>query len=640
MADWYWICRAEQSPAPTCALAPVREAMERAVREADDLMAYRFAFTNPWDMEPCRKVYAVNPRRFRYPPNGDPEWVYMLSRMEYLNKLLLAHAHTGERRYVDFYLRFLLDIWYPAYGEPARPGGLSQRFARLRRKLGVRGAENPRRTLDIAIRNVQIRFGMRYLDGCGLLSEADRARLDVHLARDDAFLEAKYDPAFDDTSNWGLIILASRLCCRLMDAWSPEASENAADLARRIAALLDAQISESGTHLEGAPMYEAQIAVCLLRAVRLAKARGLALPLRLTDALRRMLSYLHDLTDPENRQLMIGDSDRTEMSSFFLLACHALKTDAYGGRTRAPYDLSLLFDCPDALEMWAQGQFRADLHDVPLRLFEGENTAVLREGGRMLVCLNGRHVSGHSHADGCETLYALHGKMLLIDCGRYSYQNNPTRRALRAARAHTIPTFDDSPEWRVRGAWAFDSRTENPLTAVCARDGLRCVKMTCRGGGAEIARYAIFGDEELLLIDLVRAPGEHVQHAFFNFDPEWACSVENGQVALACGDARAFLCADGETALSLEKTIVSYHYNQKVEGVRGKASRPMRDLGVIAVWIGEEIASVTARIEGDSARVFAPNLRVRIPVSVALSPAQGVIEDKILREGDTIGIFF
>lgn len=66
--------------------------MEEILRQADWLMEQKFCFCDRWDMEPCSTVYEVSPFSWDACPNGDPEWIYMLNRQEYLKKCLW---HTG-----------------------------------------------------------------------------------------------------------------------------------------------------------------------------------------------------------------------------------------------------------------------------------------------------------------------------------------------------------------------------------------------------------------------------------------------------------------------------------------------------------------------------------------------------------------
>lgn len=69
--------------------------MEEILRQADWLMEQKFCFCDRWDMEPCSTVYEVSPFSWDACPNGDPEWIYMLNRQEYLKKMLMAYWYLS-----------------------------------------------------------------------------------------------------------------------------------------------------------------------------------------------------------------------------------------------------------------------------------------------------------------------------------------------------------------------------------------------------------------------------------------------------------------------------------------------------------------------------------------------------------------
>ena len=74
--------------------------MEEILRQAEWLMEQKFCFCDRWDMEPCSTVYEVSPFSWDTCPNGDPEWVYMLNRQEYLKKMLLGeYSQTDAYKY-------------------------------------------------------------------------------------------------------------------------------------------------------------------------------------------------------------------------------------------------------------------------------------------------------------------------------------------------------------------------------------------------------------------------------------------------------------------------------------------------------------------------------------------------------------
>ena len=69
--------------------------------EADEMLCGAYRFNGIWDMEPC-PVPVDNKKilwNIRY--QGDPEWTYMFTRMDYLYKLILATEISGDSKYVS-----------------------------------------------------------------------------------------------------------------------------------------------------------------------------------------------------------------------------------------------------------------------------------------------------------------------------------------------------------------------------------------------------------------------------------------------------------------------------------------------------------------------------------------------------------
>ena len=74
-----------------------KEDANEVIRQADLLLDNTFVFMDRWDMEPCATPYTISLDTWVKSPNGDPEWVFMLNRHDFLNKLWQAYMLTGKR---------------------------------------------------------------------------------------------------------------------------------------------------------------------------------------------------------------------------------------------------------------------------------------------------------------------------------------------------------------------------------------------------------------------------------------------------------------------------------------------------------------------------------------------------------------
>ena len=118
-----------------------REEAKQILAQADRLMAHTFSFEDRWDMEPCREPFTLKEMIWDRSPNGDPEWIFMLNRHEYMNKLLIAGWLTGDTSYAEKLKWFLLH-WIQANpagrqkaGEPV-PGSSGCRAYFFQKQLG------------------------------------------------------------------------------------------------------------------------------------------------------------------------------------------------------------------------------------------------------------------------------------------------------------------------------------------------------------------------------------------------------------------------------------------------------------------------------------------------------------------------
>lgn len=58
------------------------------------LLKNDFCFQHVYDMEPSPKIYHLED--WQVSPNGDPEWLYVLKRQEYLQDLLYSYISTND----------------------------------------------------------------------------------------------------------------------------------------------------------------------------------------------------------------------------------------------------------------------------------------------------------------------------------------------------------------------------------------------------------------------------------------------------------------------------------------------------------------------------------------------------------------
>ena len=165
-----------------------REEAKQILAQADRLMAHTFSFEDRWDMEPCREPFTLKEMIWDRSPNGDPEWIFMLNRHEYMNKLLIAGWLTGDTSYAEKLKWFLLH-WIQA--NPILPEGTVTT-----------------RTIDTGIRCMSWQYLLLHLLGEGLIEEREAGEILESMKDQFASLRKRYIGKYT-LSNWGVLQTAS-----------------------------------------------------------------------------------------------------------------------------------------------------------------------------------------------------------------------------------------------------------------------------------------------------------------------------------------------------------------------------------------------------------------------------------------------
>ena len=161
-----------------------REEAEKILAQADRLMAHTFSFEDRWDMEPCSEPFTLKEMIWDRSPNGDPEWIFMLNRHEYMNKLLIAGWLTGDKAYVEK-LKWFLFHWIQA--NPILPEGTVTT-----------------RTIDTGIRCMSWQYLLLHLLGEGLIEEKEAGEILESMKEQFASLRKRYIGKYT-LSNWGVL---------------------------------------------------------------------------------------------------------------------------------------------------------------------------------------------------------------------------------------------------------------------------------------------------------------------------------------------------------------------------------------------------------------------------------------------------
>ena len=574
---------AQYDPAATAAYvrANCRSEAEHLLHQAEDLMQNTFVFTDRWDMEPCAVPYTVPAGQWTHSPNGDPEWVFMLNRHDYLPKLWQAAVLTGEVRYRRKLIDSVMD-WI-ASNPLTREGTPSTR------------------TIDTGIRCMNWIQLLPFLLAEDALTDQEARTMIDSLSAQFANLRERYILKYT-LSNWG-VLQTTAFCAGYawmgqllppgLEAWAWQ----------ELQTQLRLQILEDGAHWEQSPMYHVEVlnacvrlltqlyaaqkaGLSLCQEARFALDAGTSFPERkagpgegagseagwLVRAVRVLSRHVLYTADPALMQLPQCDSDVTDVRDVLARAA-ALLSDAGIYRWGAGETL----DMDSVWQLGAAGiaAFEAQRPQTPVRCSWNcpqSGTVTLRSDwtarANFTALKNSPLGSSHGHADQTHLTLYCQGKPFLVDSGRYTYrEDDPLRTQLKAPAAHNVCVIDGQSGGTPDGSWNYSDYAEIIPHYFAEQGNAHFAEMTFHGSlrdgtPYQITRRLFVLDEGVWLsVQDVICPGKHQVKEYFHLAQGVTVQPCLEGMLLQNGDVQLKMYYEGQ--LECYQGVLSSCYNQK-----------------------------------------------------------------------------
>lgn len=574
---------AQYDPAATAAYvrANCRSEAEHLLHQAEDLMQNTFVFTDRWDMEPCAVPYTVPAGQWTHSPNGDPEWVFMLNRHDYLPKLWQAAVLTGEVRYRRKLIDSVMD-WI-ASNPLTREGTPSTR------------------TIDTGIRCMNWIQLLPFLLAEDALTDQEARTMIDSLSAQFANLRERYILKYT-LSNWG-VLQTTAFCAGY--AWMGQLLPSGLEAWawQELQTQLRLQILEDGAHWEQSPMYHVEVlnaCVRLLTQLYAAQKAGLSLcqearfaldagtssPERkagpgegagseagwLVRAVRVLSRHVLYTADPALMQLPQCDSDVTDVRDVLARAA-ALLSDAGIYRWGAGETL----DMDSVWQLGAAGiaAFEAQRPQTPVRCSWNcpqSGTVTLRSDwtarANFTALKNSPLGSSHGHADQTHLTLYCQGKPFLVDSGRYTYrEDDPLRTQLKASAAHNVCVIDGQSGGTPDGSWNYSDYAEIIPHYFAEQGNAHFAEMTFHGSlrdgtPYQITRRLFVLDEGVWLsVQDVICPGKHQVKEYFHLAQGVTVQPCLEGMLLQNGDVQLKMYYEGQ--MECYQGVLSSCYNQK-----------------------------------------------------------------------------
>ena len=555
------------------------------LRQADMLLNNTFIFTDRWDMEPCDTPYTISLDTWTESPNGDPEWVFMLNRHDFLNKLWYAYVLTGNRAYTKKLRFFILD-WIE------------------KNPITLDGTDATR-TIDTGIRCMNWSNLLLHLLSENCISDAD-AELIINSISDQYInMKNRYIGKYA-LSNWG-VLQTTAICAGSvwLSGFVPEQVTRWAWDELKLQ--LSLQILGDGSHWEQSAMYHVEVlntSVKLLTQLRFASLVGKPISIKassavnckvkwtdemesvaqpgagydpeaqgwLIEAVRVLSRHVLHTSDPAFLQLPQCDSDVTDVRDVMARATVLLT-----GSGIYRYAAGEYMDMDSAWSLGAPGiqKFHKIYPCVPKitswNLEDCGNIFFRSDWGREATFTwmkNSTLGSSHGHADQTHLTIYHKGKPFLIDSGRYTYlEEDPLRVLLKKPCAHNVCVIDGYSGGEPNGSWSYHRYDETLKNYYREADGAHYAEMAFHGVLSDgkpylVKRKVLTLDEGVWLsVQDVICQGNHKVKEYFHLDPVVSVDCRNED----------FLIHNGDTALrvipaenmELGAGIISKRYNEK-----------------------------------------------------------------------------
>lgn len=543
-----------------------REEAETILAQADRLMVHTFSFEDRWDMEPCREPFTLEEMIWDRSPNGDPEWIFMLNRHEYMNKLLIAGWLTGDKAYVEKLKWFLLH-WIQA--NPILPEGTVTT-----------------RTIDTGIRCMSWQYLLLHLLGEGLMEEREAAVILASMKEQFASMRKRYIGKYT-LSNWGVLQTVS-ICNGYL--WFHEylPSDGTEDWAwQELERQIGLQVLDDGAHWEQSMMYHMEVLLACMKLLASCRARVRIENRRefwrntdwLEKAVDRMSRYVLFATGPDHLQIAQCDSDVTDVRDVMVKAA-VLTGDGryrYGGYETADLDSTWLLGNAgvtgySAMTARKPERLSLDAADAGHIYFRSS----WEEDSHFTYMKCGPLGSGHGHADLTHISLHYRGRPILVDSGRYSYvEEEPLRPFLKSAQAHNVCVIDGESHGRPRGSWGYDSFGQSFKNYYREQGPVHYGEMAYHGclmSGEHylVIRKVMAVDQGIwMIVNDIRCDGRHEVEEYYHLDsavqgsPMGTGTEGTGECWRLCSGGDGGMTMLGSRPFEAVPCVISKEYNQK-----------------------------------------------------------------------------
>lgn len=578
------------------------EDTKHILRVADEVCRHYFLFDLKWDME---RTY--EPVEFEgnidwgYMPADDKEFIFQFNRHRFFICLGQAYQITGDEKYAKTFTE-LITQWIDDV------------------KRTKETQETMWRILETGLRGEYWTKAIRYFVDSPYMTDEVIDKIYTSLIEHAEFIVSMHSP-YRFISNWG-VLENHGLFDIAMSLPNKELSEKYASIAlEHLETLMCMGVMEDGVQWEQSPMYHNEVLHCYLDVMILASRNEIEIPDSIKNGVYRMAMADVIWKKPNHCQVMMGDSDDTDIRDLISKAAYMFQDGVlkYAGYER--FDFETIWD----LGIKAQTEYeriRAKEPDFTSAQLKDSGNTYLRtswkEDANFLHFHCGTLGAGHGHSDKLHVDLVIGGEDVLVDAGRFHYVAGAERFEFKDPMAHNTITVDQKLFTICKDSWECTKLAQPVKQQFVCKGNYEFVQ----GGhlGYMDLENGVFVNRKILhikpdiyiLFDEMYTGGEHTYQQYFHFN-------ETGRIELDFDKEQKRVMYQGEEIqtnfyfitpnIELEEysSRISRHYNLAVSNPCVKVNYKKKGF-----------ASLVTVIYGEKKQTLEPIVVTKIPVKSAL----------------------
>lgn len=533
------------------------DAAKEIIAHADELMHQTFTFNKTWGMGRCLTPYTLPVIDWNGHQNDDPEWCFMLNRMDYLDHLLLASLLSGDTGYADKAKEYILN-WITAH-----PTIVS---------------EPSTRTLDTGIRVMNWMEALPYLSMLHVLTDDELTRITDSMFAQMQYLKENYLPKYK-TSNWGSIqtcAIVSVLPFLRADFQSNPLYQWALD---EMTLQFSIQVYPDGMHWEQSTMYHIEVLNYGMKAVHYMGLHLQPCPSVVKEQVYALAKALAGQLMPSGEIETFCDSDRVCARDVLSRVALLFDDPTFHFVGLDELDPESLY----VLGVPAAQHYAAMTASAPQSMhYDGEDSGMytLRNSwdkdASFTMSTNGSLGSGHGHSDNLHLSVCYQGDPVLIDNGRFTYrEDHPLRVQLKGMAAHNGVMIDDKAYCVPSDSWGYADFGLPLKNYVRHADNLHYLEGAMLGHNplqVWVRKVIVIDPAIWMIVDEVKCDGAHEAHSRLHFDPAVTVSPAGECHRVTTPHAALTLTCPGTVSYTSEPCSLRYNEQQPHTVVHSKTA--------------------------------------------------------------------